>query len=85
MRGRVSVGRGESAGGETCPCGGERARGEGGDLTCLTRAVIKRVRCGDTRHDDQTFAETCQVLCAGQNRQGVMNESFIQSRSSEPD
>ena len=28
MRGRVGVGRGESAGGETCPCGGGRARGE---------------------------------------------------------
>ena len=34
----------------------------GGDLTCLTRAVINRVGCGDTRHDDQTFAETCQVF-----------------------
>ena len=62
MRERVSVGGGESAGEEACPCGGERARGEGGDLTCLTRAVIKRVRCGDTCHDDQTFAETGQVF-----------------------
>jgi len=44
------------------PCGGGRAWGEGGDLTCLTRAVIKRVRCGDTCHDDQTFAETGQVF-----------------------
>jgi hypothetical protein len=29
MRGRVDVGREESADGETCPCGGGRARGEG--------------------------------------------------------
>jgi len=29
MRGRVSARRGESAGGETCPCGGGRVWGEG--------------------------------------------------------
>ena len=63
MRGRVGVGRGESAGGETCPMRGRASVGRGGgDLTCLTRAVINRVGCGDTRHDDQTFAETCQVF-----------------------
>ena len=51
MRGRTGVGREESAGDETCPRGGGRARGESeGDLTCLTRAMINRVGCRDTRH-----------------------------------
>ena len=32
------------------------------DLTCLTRAVINQNDCVDARHDDRTYAETCQVL-----------------------
>ena len=34
----------------------------GADLTCLTRAVINQNDCVDARHDDRTYAETCQVL-----------------------
>ncbi|MBI5841217.1 MAG: hypothetical protein HZB19_14055 [Chloroflexi bacterium] len=43
----------ESAGGETCPMRGRASVGVGGDLTCLTRAVINRVRCGDVGHDER--------------------------------
>jgi len=32
------------------------------NLTCLTRAVINENHHGDTRHNHQTSAETCQVF-----------------------
>ena len=38
-----------------------------GDLTCVRRAVINRVGCGDMGHDDRTFAETCQVFARGES------------------
>jgi len=33
-----------------------------GNLTCLIRAVADQSHRMDMRHDDRTFAETCQVL-----------------------
>ena len=67
MRGRAGVGRGESAGGETCPCGGGRVWGEESLL------AVRPVPCGGGRVWGEGLVNgLCHGLTDGNGLGGAM-------------
>ena len=54
MRGRASVGRGESAGGEACPCGGRAGAGRApfGDATRGSLLAMRPVHAGEGEREE---------------------------------